>query len=177
MHKKYSVARLGASGDIHIEEGDVQRVCPSRDGKHDIDVYVKGRSEYQGEPGYEWLPGSQHLRVRLVARQALEIVNQDRAEDAKAKTFCENCFDHGKSSDPESCVRCQLLKAMMDAGQGDHRRQRTPIAHGPGWGMAAALGLMILVWWWTLCQWTGAAQERDAARHELQRIRITRKIP
>ena len=168
---KYEIEKLGESGKIYIEEEDLVDIKPAKDGTHAVELAVRYRRQYQSEPAFEWQGSKDEaLRLRLLPRQAMEIVEQER----KTQTgFCADCYDFGKSeSAPKECVRCQLLQACRKSGLGDYRKIRpATAASGPGYGYTCAMSLLIVLWWWTLCQWANSATQSRQLQVELSTVR------
>lgn len=176
---KYQIDKVGEPGHLYIEEEDLLAVKPSRDGTHAVELSVRYRKQYQAEEAFEWQgTGTQELKLRLVARQAMEIVEQERRSQT---AFCTDCYDYGKSEQPpKECLRCQLLLACRKSGQGDYRKIRPVAARssGPGAGYGCGMLVLILLWWWTLCQWAGAATQTDALQRQLESCKnVARPAP
>lgn len=168
---KYEVEKVGESGKIYIEEEDLLEINPCKDGTHAVELAVRYRKQYQNEPAFEW-QGSRDdaLRLRLLPRQVMEIVEQER----KTQTgFCADCYDYAKAPNPpKDCVRCLLLSACRKAGQGDYRKVRPQNeSKSPNVGYGCTVALLIALWWWTLCQWSTAATQSNRLQQELVNLR------
>ena len=164
---KYEIEKVGEPGKLYIEAEDVLGVQPCKDGTHAVELAVRYRRQYQAEASFEWQgEGSKELALRLVARQAMEMVAQERAVKS---SFCTDCYDYGKAEQPpKGCTRCQLLGACQKSGMGDYRKIRPLKKAGkPGFGYGFAMLLLILLWWWTLCQWANATTKTEALEHQL----------
>ena len=163
---KYEIDKVGEPGRLYIEEEDLLGVKPCKDGTHAAEIAVRYRKQYQAEEAFEWQGTGKDLKLRLVTRQAMEMVEQERTVQT---AFCTDCYDYGKVEEPpKDCLRCQLLSACRKAGHGDYRKIR-PVskAGGPGLGYGAMMMLMVLLWWWTLCQWAGAATQTTTLQQQL----------
>lgn len=163
---KYEIEKVGESGRLHVEEEDLLAVHPCKDGTHAVELAVRYRRQYQADEAFEWQGEGKDLKLRLVARQVMELVEQERSTQT---AFCTDCYDYGKvDQPPRDCLRCQLLSAVRRSGHGDHRKIR-PVSQeaGPGLGYGAVMMLLILIWWWTLCQWAGAATETNTLQRQL----------
>ena len=172
---KYEIEKVGEPGKLYIEAEDLVGVKPCKDGTHAVELAVRYRRQYQSEECFEWQgAGSKELKLRLVARQAMEMVAQERATQT---AFCTDCYDYGKSENPpKGCTRCQLLAACQKAGMGDYRKIRPAKQAGrPGFGYGFAMLLLILLYWWTLCQWANATTRTDALEHQLQSYRLAKQ--
>ena len=124
---KYEIDKVGEPGRLYIEEEDLLGVAPCKDGTHAAQLTVRYRKQYQAEEAFEWQGTGKNLTLRLVTRQAMDIVEQERSIQT---AFCTNCYDYGKVEDaPKDCLRCQLLSACRKAGHGDHRKIR-PVGEG-----------------------------------------------
>lgn len=163
---KYEIDKVGEPGTLYVEEEDLLGVRPCKDGTHAAELSVRYRKQYQAEEAFEWQGQGKDLTLRLVTRQAMDIVEQERRVQT---AFCTNCYDYGKAdAPPRDCLRCQLLSACRKAGHGDHRKVRPAMREsGPGLGYGATMLLLILIWWWTLCQWAGAATQTSALQRQL----------
>jgi hypothetical protein len=163
---KYEIDKVGEPGRLYIEEEDLLGVRPCRDGTHAVEIDVRYRKQYQAEDVFEWQGTGKNLKLRLVTRQAMDIVEQERTVQT---AFCTDCFDYGKAeAAPKDCLRCQLLDACRKAGHGDHRKIRpAPKEAGPGLGYGTAMILLLLIWWWTLCQWANAASQTSQLQRQL----------
>src|SRR5579885_91891 len=83
---KYEIEKVGEPGKLYIETDDVVGVKPCKDGTHAIELAVRYRKQYQAEESFEWQgAGSRELKLRLVARQAMEMVAQERSTQT---AFC-----------------------------------------------------------------------------------------
>lgn len=164
---KYEIEKVGEPGKLYIESNDVLGVKACKDGTHAVELAVRYRRAYQSESSFEWQgEGSKELALRLVARQALEIVAQERSVQT---AFCTDCYDYGKvEHPPKGCTRCHLLSACQKAGAGDYRKIRPLKKAGrPGFGYGFGMLLLILLYWWTLCQWANATTRTDQLEHQL----------
>ena len=169
---KYEIDKVGEPGRLYIEEEDLLGVKPCKDGTHAAELSVRYRKQYQAEEAFQWQGAGKDLTLRLVTRQAMDIVEQERSVQT---AFCTECYDYGKAPEaPRDCLRCQLLSACQKAGHGDHRKIRPAgRASGPGFGYGAAMMLLVLIWWWTLCQWAGAATQTSTLQQQLVGCRQT----
>jgi hypothetical protein len=170
---KYEIEKVGEPGRLYIEAEDLLGVKPCSDGTHAAELGVRYRKQYQSEDAFEWQGAEKDLKLRLVARQAMELVEQERQARS---AFCTDCYDYGKVDEaPRDCLRCQLLSACRKAGHGDYRKIRPAgKAGGPGIGYGAMMMLLVLLWWWTLCQWADAATQTSTLRHQLVGCRQVR---
>jgi hypothetical protein len=165
---KYEIEKVGEPGKLYLEADDLVGVAPAKDGTHAVELAVRYRKPYQADSSFEWQgAGSKELKLRLVARQAMEIVQQERG---RKSAFCTDCYDYGKAEQPpKDCLRCQLLAACQKAGQGDYRKIRPVKSVGkPGVGYGIGMLLLVLLWWWTLCQWANATTRTDVLEQQLQ---------
>ncbi len=163
---KYEIEKVGESGRLYIEEEDLLGVMPCKDGTHAVELSVRYRKQYQADESFEWQGPDKDLLLRLVTRQAMEIVDKERQVQS---AFCTDCYDYGKVPEPpRDCLRCQLLSACRRAGQGDFRKVRPATKEGgPGFGYGTVMMLLVLIWWWTLCQWANAATQTRVLQEQL----------
>ena len=167
--KRYELKKTAEGGLLYVEEADILAVRRRKgDAATPVEIELRNREAYRPEDGFRFNPRAQTVILGLSLRQARELIEQDRAEHGKA--FCETCFDFGASADPEECARCRVILALHKAGQGDLRKVRIPLPEIRSNALPVAFALLLVVYWWTLCQWTTAASERDQARQELARV-------
>lgn len=173
MSEKLEIDRVGKAGSFYLEADDIEGVQSAGD-DYAADLSVTYRRQYQAEESFEWQgSGSRVLRLRLVARQVLGLVAQLR----EASDFCSGeqgrgCWDFGKTDRaPRTCLRCLLLEACRHSGHGDYRNGRPPPINRPGCGYAVAMMGLVLVWWWTLCQWADAGSRLAVVEDELRAYR------
>lgn len=168
--KRYELQRIGEGGLIYLEESDILCVRPRKgDALLPVEVELHNRPAYRIEDGFRYDGRTRTVVIGLSLRQANELIEQDRT--AQGKGFCEGCYDFGQSTDPEECARCRVLHALHMAGQGDMRKVRIPLPQPRSHGLVVAFVCLFLAFWFVLCQWTTAANERDAARRELGEVR------
>jgi hypothetical protein len=169
---KYTLEKVGSPEHLHIEEEDVQKVEPVKDGKHAVQLTVRARAQYRFEDGFYYQIGHKSMTVRLVERQVKELIEQDRAEQT---AFCTPCYDHAKTDRPGACVRCQVIEAYRRAGKGDLRKNRPFRETGPGNGLVIALVVFILLFWWALFEWGESARRLESVEHQLQAVRLQKR--
>src|SRR4051812_45650464 len=119
--KRYELRKIADGGLLYLEESDILEVRPRKaDALHPVEIVLRNREAYRQEEGFRYDGRRQTVTLLLSVRQARELIEQDRTE--AGKDFCENCFDFGKSVDPEECARCLVLHALHKAGGGDLRK-------------------------------------------------------
>ena len=167
---KYEIGKIGEAGKLYVEDDDILSIKTGKDGTHAVELLVENRRQYRTHPEFEW-QGSldEALRLRLLPRQALEIVEQEREQQRR---FCTDCYDYGKSENPPNqCVRCQLLHAIRKSGQGDYRKVAPVSQSQNSWGINLMLVMLVLSWWWTLVQLAHANTMNDDMKHTIETLR------
>jgi len=168
--KRYELKKIADGGLLYLEESDFVEVRARKgDPLYPVEVELQNRDAYRLEEGFAYNAKRGTVTVKLSCRQARELIEQDRA--ATGKDFCEGCFDFGASVDPETCARCNVIRSMHLAGWGDLRKVRIPLPKKESHALTAALLMFALAFWWTLIQWSSAANERDVARAEVLSLR------
>lgn len=170
--KRYEINRVGDASRLYVEEADILEVRPLPGDKlHALELTIRNRDVYTIEAGFRYDSRTRTVRLRLNARQAAELIEQDRAGGGK---FCEPCYDYGASPFPEDCARCRTIQALHMAGLGDGRKVRIPLPSMPSRAMPVVIALLLAAFWLALLQWSKASAQLEQARQEISLLRRTK---
>lgn len=173
---QYQVRSSGKAEYLFFEEEAIRGIRASGSG---VELRLDYNRHYLNHPDYRFDTLRQQHLLTLTKGQSVAIIEFDRE---KRKTFCTGggggCYDHGKTNTvPPSCVRCQLLAAVLRANGGDYRQKPSEAILAPVWGsngQACGMILLVLAFWWALCQWTWASVRLE--RIEGENVQLRRQI-